>query len=216
MENNYQNFIIILKNHKMRRKYFALLVCLWILSCSIYIFGNSEISKRPISNGQESSIPTNWKTYSNDQIGITFSYPNTWSKNGTEINATDLSGTVKAIEINFTDTIHNTNFSLKFYPNGSAIYKYALSQFNTSHGWYEKDGKKVIIDGSQGIQAFTTISRGAKGNVLNPPNRIIIVDFLDKNQIGAIQLQFNTPLNINEESEVIKFNQLLSSFRFIN
>jgi hypothetical protein len=44
---------------------------------------------------------------------------------------------------------------------------------------------------------------------------VIVVDFLDKQKTGEIELQFKTPLT-DDGLEVSKFDKLLTTFKFTN
>ncbi len=160
---------------------------------------------------------TNWKTCTNKKLGFTFQYPNTWVQNGKEADVIDLSGVVTVIEIDFNDTESHTTLSLQYHlaPNGPELYRYAVSQFDSSQGLYATGGKQIKVAGNTAIQANTIYTMDGKGNALNPPLSLILVDFLDKQQTGEIELQFNTPLP-NYTIESAKFKQLLSTFTFSN
>ena len=166
------------------------------------------------SNVIKDRIPSDWKTYTNKQYGFTFQYPTTWSKYGEERNVGDRTGNIVAIEVNFIDSLTSTTLLVSYHlpPNGAELYHYAVSQYESSQGWYEKGGKLIEIDGKKAVEAFTEMRISGRGTALNPPLRLILVDLLDKQQKGAIQLQFKTPLP-DDEIEVAKFERLLSTFK---
>jgi hypothetical protein len=170
-----------------------------------------------VLNAIKDSIPSNWNTYTDNALGVYFKYPDTWTKYGEENNVINRSGNIAAVEVNFIDSLSNTTLLISYHlsPNGAELYKYAVSQYESSQGWYEKDGKLIEIDGSKAVVAFTEMRVSGRGTALNPPLRLILIDFLDKQQTGAIQLQFKTPFP-DEEAEVAKFRLLLSTFKFTN
>lgn len=163
------------------------------------------------------TILSNWKTYTNNQYGFTFQYPSTWSKFGDENNVADRMGNIVAIEVNFIDSLSNTTLLVSYHlpPNGVELYRYAVSQYESSQGWYVKGGKMIKIAGNKAVKVNTEMIVGGRGTKLNPPLRLILVDFLDKKQTGEIQLQFKTPLP-DDDIEVAKFERLLSTFEFTN
>lgn len=163
------------------------------------------------------SIPSSWKTYTNNKHFFTFQYPSTWSKFGEESNVVDRLGNDVAVEVNFIDSLSHSTLLVSYHlpPNGADLYLYAVSQYESSQGWYEKDGKLIEVDGKKAVRAFASMSISGRGTKLNPPLRLILVDFLDKQQTGAFQLQFKTPI-LNDKIEVAKFEGLLSTFKFTN
>lgn len=170
-----------------------------------------------LHNAKMVTIPSDWKTYTNKQYVFTFQYPSTWSKYGEESNVVDRTGNIVAIEVNFIDSLTSTTLLVSYHlpPNGAELYRYAVSQYESSQGWYEKGSKLIEIAGNKAVEAFTVMSISGRGTAINPPLRLILIDFLDKQQTGAIQLQFKTPLPDND-IEIAKFQQLLSTIKFIN
>lgn len=168
-----------------------------------------------IATQQNSLVESGWKTYTNNQLGFTFQYPDSWIKEVKDAEVTSLKGMVTEIDLNFTDTLSHTTLFIAYHlaPNGAELYKYAVSQFESSQGWYAKGGKQIIVAGNKAIQADMTSTFDGRGNKLNPPLRSIIVDFPDMKQTGEIELQFKTPLS-NEDNQVAMFNKLLSGFKF--
>ena len=182
-----------------------------ILTSLLILLGLSGWGQN-VQNDDEKELTKNPATYTNNRLGFTFQYPSTWFKNGKDAEVVNLSGTVTAVEINFTDTVSKTTFLIAYHlaPKGAELYQYAVSQYDSSRG-----DKQIEVAGNKAIESYTTIHIDGRGNTLNPSLRLIVVYFLDKKQTGEIELQFKTPVT-NENSEVAKFNQLLSSFKFIN
>lgn len=169
------------------------------------------------SESNKVTIPSNWKTYTNNQYGFTLQYPSTWSKYGKDANVIDRSGTIIAIKINFIDTVSNTTLLIKYHlaPKGAELYNNVVSQFDSAQGLYSNGVKQIDVAGQKAIKAISTVSIDGKEHVLNPPEKLILVDLLDKQQTGEIQLQFRTPLT-DDKIELDKFERLLSTFKFIN
>ena len=184
----------------------------------ILIVGKSFIwncnSQAQIKNAQYKA--TSWKKYTNAKFGFTFQYPSSWSKQGKDAEIIDLSGSIVAIGIFFSDTATQTTLSIEYHlaPHGSKLYKYALSQYNSSQGLYAKDGKTIKVAGGTAIKASNISKVDGKGHILNPPLRLIVVNFLDALRSGEIEMQFNTPIRY-QNIEITKLNQLLSSFAFM-
>lgn len=178
---------------------------------------SNNLDSARVYNTIEDTISANWKTYYNSRLGFTFQYPNTWSNLPEEVEVVDLYGNITAVEINFSDTIFKTSFLIGYHfaPNGAELFKYLISQFESANGLYKDGGKMIEVSGCEALEAFTTIDMNGKGNVLDPPFRLIVVDFLDKSKTGEIQLQFRVPLP-NDDKEVAKFRRLLSSFKLNN
>ena len=170
-----------------------------------------------INNVIKDTIPSNWKTYTNNQYGFTFRYPVTWSMYGKDANVIDRSGTIIAIKINFIDTISRTTLLIKYHlaPKGAELYQHVVSQYHSTQGLYSNGVKQIVVAGQKAVKAISTVSIDGKEHVLNPPEELILVDLLDKQQTGEIQLQFRTPLT-NDKIEVAKFERLLSTFNFTN
>ncbi|MCX6199293.1 MAG: PsbP-related protein [Bacteroidetes bacterium] len=159
-------------------------------------------------------IPSSTKTYSNTNLGFSFHYPAEWSKEVKDAEVVNLSGAVTSVEINFNDTKSQTTLALACrFTKGSELYQYAVSQFKSKQGWYAKDAKQIEVAGKKAIEANLLSSTDGKGNQLNTPMKLIVVDLLDKKQTGEIQLQFKTPV-ANTEKGIAEFNRLLSSFKF--
>jgi hypothetical protein len=169
-----------------------------------------------VHNSIKHTIPSDWKTYNSRKLGFTFQYPNTWSKYGEENNIVDRLGNIVAIEVNFIDSLTSSTLLVSYHlpPEGKELYQYAISQYKSSQGWYEKGGKLLEVAGNKAVEAYTKMSISGRGTALNPALRLILVDFLDRHQTGAIELQFKTPLP-NDSIEVAKFEQLLSTFKFL-
>lgn len=165
----------------------------------------------------KNTIPSNWKAYNNNSLGVTFKYPDTWTKNGEESNAINRNGEVMSISVNLIDTISNSNFNLAFHlaPYGAEVYKLAEDDYNSSKSSNESDTKQITVSGNNAIETFTTMSKDIKGNIYDPALKLIHVVFLDKQKTGGYNLNFRTPAP-GSEKEIAKFNQLLSTFKFIN
>lgn len=204
------------------------LVVLILIAIGIFIKRNENKIKQNIPiqdtvsrdsvnvfNANKESIPSNWKTYTNNKLGFTFQFPITWSQYGEESNVVDRLGNTVAIEVNFIDSLSHTTLLISYHlpPKGVELYRYAISQYESSQGWYEKGAKMIEIAGNKGVQAFTEMRISGRGTALNPPLRLILVDFLDKQKTGTVQLQFKTPLR-DDNVEVAKFSLLLSTFKF--
>lgn len=178
-----------------------------ILFLALALVGFNVQAQNPLQKNIDQS---NWKTYTNNKLGFTFQHPSAWINKGKDIEVVNLSGTIKAIEINFTDTIFKTTLLVTYHlaPYGAELYRYAVSQYDST-----RCGKQIEVAGNNAIETITTISIDGKGHTLNPPLRLIVIYFLDKKQTGEIELQFKTPLS-NHDIEVSKFKQLLSTFKF--
>jgi uncharacterized protein YxeA len=170
-----------------------------------------------VGNGVKNMIPSNWKAYDKNALGVTFKYPDTWAKNGEESNAINRNGEVMSISINLVDTISNSNFYLAYHlaPYGAEVYKLAEEDYNSSKNSNERDAKQITVSGYNAIETFTTMSKDIKGNIYDPPLKLIHIVFLDNQKTGGYNLNFITPAP-GSEKEIAKFNQLLSTFKFIN
>lgn len=163
------------------------------------------------------TIPSNWKTYNNSALGVSFKYPKTWTKNGEESNSINRNGEVMSISVNLIDTISNSNFYLAYHiaPYGAEVYRLAEDDYNSSKNSNEGDTKQITVSGNIAIETFTTMSKDIKGNIYDPALKLIHIVFLDRQKTGGYNLNFRTPLP-GSEKEIAKFNQLLSTLNFIN
>lgn len=172
----------------------------------------------PVNNvpQQKDSIPENWETYSDDKLGISFQHPGSWTKQGKNAEIINLSGENIKTGIYFSDSTNRTRVSIEysFDSNAVKIYRYAASQFIASQKATLNKSRKLLVDGCEAIEISKEYKINGKGKTLNPPLKKIIVDFMDKNNKGEIQIQFQTPLS-KEQEEENDFNKLLSSFKFI-
>jgi len=178
---------------------------------------NSRSSQDIISTIKpNSAIQSTWKTYTNNQLGLTFRYPVTWRKYGKDINVSDRFKNVTEIEIDFIDSILNTTLSMECHlgPKGTGRYKFALSTFKSSEVDYLNGSKQIMIAGTKAIETFTTLNVNGKGDPIAPVLSIAI-DFLNKQRTGSVELQFRTPV-VNENVAIENLNLLLSTFKFIN
>jgi len=181
----------------------------FILISMVSFFFGAHVS------AQNNTALSSWKTYTNDKYGFSFQYPSEWTKYGKEANVIDKTGSIVAIRVDFIRRSTRTTILIEYHlaPHGDRLYQYAVSQYNSSKGWYEKGGKEIQVAGSKAVEAFTTINIDGRGNAINPPIRIILVNFLDKQKTGSIDLKFTTPLP-HDDIEVAKFTKLLSTFKF--
>lgn len=173
-----------------------------------------------VTQNQPSQNPTSisWKIYTDTKYSFSFQYPSTWSQAGTALDAMDLSGSIIMREIDFQDSTNKTTLSVQYHlaPKGAEIYKAALSDFNSSQGWYTTGKKQLVVGGKNGkiaLESVQTLKTDGRGNAINPMTRII-VDFLDTDETGSFQFQFNTSSS-SKDTEIANFNKLISSFEFI-
>ena len=152
--------------------------------------------------------------YTNSEIGISFKYPSYWKKN--EVKSVDLNGKINAVEINFTDTISVSNFSVKYHPNpaGNKLYQYNLSQYKSSTGNFQSENKEIFIDGYKAISGTSVRERDGKGHKLNPPAKLTVVYLFYKNLKGELELNFRN--NQNSSKSEKQFQQLLKTFKILN
>ncbi|MCB0432004.1 MAG: hypothetical protein KDD18_02845 [Mangrovimonas sp.] len=184
--------------------------------CEKYINRQNSFDKE--SKKFNDTIDEKWKVYTNAEYGFSFKYPKTWIKADKETKTINLSGKVIAIEINFKDQTDQTTLSVSYHlaPRGIELYKYSLSQFQSSQGWYSNGGRQIKVAGKDALEANFISSKNGKDYALNPSHRVIIVDFLDSTQTGGIELQFRTLVNDNEKIEIDKFNKTLTTFQLNN
>jgi hypothetical protein len=179
---------------------------------------NSDLPQNPcIVTKENNSVASNWKIYTNNKIGFTFLYPGTWSKSGEDVNVIDLLGNITEIDINFIDTLSHTSLLIEYHlpPNGTELYRYALSQYDSSRGWYINGGKQIEVAENMAIEAKMTLRVDGKGHPLIPQVSLTLIDFLDKKRNSEIQLQFRTPIS-TENGQDSLFKKLISTFKFTN
>jgi hypothetical protein len=121
-----------------------------------------------------------------------------------------------SIVVNFIDTASNSTFLIEYHlaPSGAELYKYSKAQFDLSQGAFVTGAKQIRIAGNEAIEAISAMSKDIKGNIIDPPVKVISVQFLDKRQTGEFELHFKTPLPGRIESD--KFMKVISTFKFIN
>lgn len=161
-----------------------------------------------------SSTSSDVKTYTNSEYGFSFQYPVSWDQDGDPAKVIDLQGNVTNLEINFKDTKSNSNLLVAYYlpPKGNQGYQYALSNYDASQGNYQTGKKKVSVAGVTALEADTTLTQDGRGNTISPMRSINVI-FLDKSQTGSFRLVFST--DAPGDPEIVKFNQLLSSFKMM-
>jgi hypothetical protein len=159
---------------------------------------------------------SDWKTYTNLQYGFTFQYPDSWIEDENINRVINLKGEITSISIVFKDPNTNSYFTVEYFfaPEGAELYNYAVSQYNSNQGFYQKDAKKLIVAGKEAIQGNLISTIDGKGNKLDKPLSTTVVEFLDKKQSGEIRIQFRVYFGNN--IEIKKFNKLLSTFSFMN
>lgn len=155
-----------------------------------------------------------YNTYVGERLGITFKYPDTWIKYGAESNAINLKGEIMAIHINFIDTISNSLLNIEYHlpPYGAELYKFSKAEFDTVQK-YNEDVSEVIIAGRKAIRKVTIVRTDIKGNVVDPPLKIVSLTFLDKDLTGEFEFIFKTPLPI-ADTEIKKIEKLLTTIKF--
>lgn len=172
-----------------------------------------------------------WKTYTNTKYGFSFQYPSTWSQWGKEGEAIcDIhTGATCVFNIDFVDTFsqgierydENNNqiaatkdflhVEYHYDSKGTTLYQLALDQFESKEGMYA-NASKIEVAGRTAIMTDTIISTDGKGNPIIPFHNII-VEFLDKNQVGEFRFVFQTPVS-ESDNEILIFQQLLQTFQF--
>jgi len=176
----------------------------------------------------------NWKTYTNTDCGYSFQYPDSWSQ-GNESNAINLQGTIMGRMIDFIDipsqgieTHDGSNnqiyapkdqMHIDCYTMGNAVYGDELTRYNNSSDIFSQTKKTINVGGQTAIvgemRNTANISSGEHSGHTLIPTHSIYVFFLHKDQTRALYFKFNTPLGGNDNVEIAKFNQLLSTFKFI-
>lgn len=183
------------------------------------VFEKSKADKKANSfkSLNKDTIPSDWKTYANNELGISFQIPPTWAKYGKESNAVNRNGAVMAIMVNFIDTVSKSVFYLEYHlaPYGVQLYKYDKAQIDSLNRENKEELNQVSVLGNGILESFSTMSSDIKGNIYNPSLKFAHVFFLDKQQTGEFDLHFRTLLPISN-NEISKFNQVLSTIKFIN
>lgn len=170
------------------------------------------VVKTPISQ-TDNLISPNLKTYTNSKYGFSFQYPSSWGQNGDLVEVQDLQGNITNVEINFKDAVTNSHLLISYNrTKGDIIYQSLVSDYNSLQGWYPENGKKISVAGANALRSDLISDKNGKGYIIQPLRKII-VDFLGKKQTDLFELQFST--NAPGDSEVLKFEQLLSSFKMI-
>src|ERR1051325_1623669 len=159
---------------------------------------STSVQHPDVPTQQNDSIPADWKTYTNDKLGFSFRYPDTWVKNGEEANVIDLSGTIKVVDINFVDTVSKSTLLVAYHlpPSGAEFYHYSYKIFHyqTDRDSHKVDRKEIMVAGQKALMASDVSNISGKGTALNPPLRTVVVDFLDVNKTGTIEFQLDTPV----------------------
>lgn len=70
----------------------------------------------------------------------------------------------------------------------------------------------ITVSGVDAVRANSIMTVDGRGNPINPPLKFTLVDFMDKSD-GEFEIQFKV-LSTNYDKEIIKFNKLLSTFKF--
>ncbi len=175
---------------------------------------NSTVVTNPPQNNPAPNT-TNWKTYTNTQLGFSFKYPSTWNKFGEDFNTTNLSGVIVETDISFNDSVSNTSLLVQYHfaPNGTQLYNSNYADYTATRGWYATGGKQIIVGGKTAIQASSILTTNGRGNTIAPTQRII-VDVLDAKK-ADIELQFNSLVS-DTATTIPVFNQILATFTFIS
>jgi len=178
----------------------------------------SNVNSTNVKNQKTKKIISQTKTkkYQNNILGISFDYPISWLQNGTDIYTVNISGDTTTIQINFTDTIKNTTFSVIHYlaPRGVEIYNYAFSQFKSRDDLSSAEMSEIIVANKKAIKSKIVVTQYGKGYKLNNPYTSIIITFLDKKKTGTFSFQFQAQ-NSNYIIEKPKFDKLLNSINII-
>lgn len=170
-----------------------------------------------VKNNTESE-KDDWKKYTNKQIGFLFQYPPNWKQNGDAINAVGIDGIIKSVEIYFIDTTTNSNMLVKYHPNpgGTSLFDYKIAQYESSKGIYKTEKKNLIIDGYKAIYGSEIRNRNGKGQLIDPSEKIIVIDFLCDELGGKMEFQFRIALNKTQITLEKQFNQIINSFQITN
>lgn len=70
----------------------------------------------------------------------------------------------------------------------------------------------IKVFGADAVRTNSIMTVDGSGNPINPPLKFTLVDFMDKSG-REFEIQFKV-LSTNYDKEIIKFNKLLSIFKF--
>jgi hypothetical protein len=70
----------------------------------------------------------------------------------------------------------------------------------------------ITVSGVDAVRVNSIMTVDGRGNPINPSLKFTLVDFMDKSG-GEFEIQFKV-LSTNYDKEIIKFNKLLSTFKF--
>ena len=161
-----------------------------------------------VSEPKNDTVRPNWLKYTNKNTGISFYYPEKWKQIGAQSNAVNLKGNTISVMVSFGDSLTQSFVSIEFHPTpyGEELYKSYQTEFRNL-----KLKKRVItIAETDALETIITKSHDIKGNIYNPPLRIIQIAFLGKNGKGEYTIHFETP-EPGSDPIVSKFNQLIST-----
>ncbi len=175
----------------------------------------------------------NWKIYTNTECGYSFQYPNSWSQ-GKESNAINLQNTIMSRMVDFIDTASQgietqdgknnqlyapkDNMHIKCYTMGSAVYSDELSRYNNSSDIFSQIKKTITVGGQTAIvgeiRNTATVSSGEHAGRTVIPSHNMHVFFMHKDHAHSFYFEFDTPLNVNDATEIANFEELLKTFKF--
>jgi hypothetical protein len=159
---------------------------------------------------QNDTVRSNWLKYTNKNTGISFYYPDKWKQIGVQSNAVNLNGNTISVLVSFSDSITQSFFSIEYHPSpyGEELFKSYQTEFKN----LKLKKQEIKIAETNALETFITKSHDIKGNIYDPPLRIIQIAFPGKSEKGEYTIHFETP-EPNSEPEVNKFNQLISSIQ---
>lgn len=181
------------------------------------IADKTVLNSTPIANTvkeHDDIVSEKWRTYSNPKLPFTFNYPNYWKVN-IPLETIEESGEISNILVTFIDSVRTSTFTISYQinSNGKELFNSIKSQFETKTGWYSGNTRKFIIDGNTVFQVILIDSINGKGQKYYPPIKTTIIDFMDAQMNGEIQIQYKLPLTdlLVEESY---FEQVVQSLKF--
>jgi hypothetical protein len=205
-------FEVLMVTFKLNENIRIQRICKVFILFSILLTSCHPIHESTLVQKKELTLIEEFLNYKSSKLPFTFQYPVRWKTQFPEIEVINLEGDVVSTEVTFNDSTSNIfcNISYRTGDNIISLYQDAVSKKenqNTKVETYNGNGFEAIIQ-------KIIIERDGKGHKLNPPDSLYIIDFLNINKKGEVQILYrqSSTGSYSVNKNVIK---LLSSFYFI-
>ena len=175
---------------------------------------NKQAAVQPAENQQETQQTSNWKTYTNSQMGFELSYPSSWAYLSAENNDVDSLEYLHAKDINSDFSLlfaYKSYEGLIFEKQNTSVFEGQPAKYNI-YGYAENLTGPAVIDKNNPKRLASYKLNATQANKLRISGYSPGQDaFVSDGEGAFVQMEFN---KADEEEAIAIFNHVLSTFKF--